>query len=118
MLSHHCRHGSRSRHLGLLRHTLAEVSGGEGGVALWYHPCRKVGHEIQTFQRYNARRHQIACREERVLQIGCHHLLTGGDGRQVLYLYAEHYVKEQQHVETDEVWGMMRFRKSKQILDI
>ena len=27
MLSHHGRHGSRSRHLGLLCHALAEVSG-------------------------------------------------------------------------------------------
>ena len=28
---------------------------------------------------------------------------TGGDGRQVLYLYAEHNIKQQQDVETDEV---------------
>ena len=103
MLSHHCRHGSRGCHLGLLSHSLTEVSGREGRVALWYHPCGKVGHEVQTLQRHDARRHQIACREERVLQIGCHRLLTGGDGRQVLHLYAKHYVKEQQNVETDEV---------------
>ena len=103
MLSHHGRHGSRSRHLGLLRHTFAEVSGREGGIALWYHPCRKVGHKVQTLQRHDACRHQITCREERVLQIGCHRLLTGCYRRQVLYLYAEHYVKEQQDVEADEV---------------
>lgn len=91
------------RHFGLLCHTLTEVSGRECGIALWYHPCRKVGHEVQAFQRHDARCHQIACREERVLQIGCHRLLTGGDGRQVLYLYAEHNIKQQQDVETDEV---------------
>jgi len=41
------------------------------------------------------------------LQIGCHRLLTGGDGRQVLYLYAEHNIKQQQDVETDEVEDIM-----------
>ena len=57
-------------------------------------------------------------REEGVLKVGCHGLLALRDCREVLYLYAEHDVKEQQDIETDEVWGMMRFRKSKQILDI
>ena len=28
------------------------------------------------------------------------------------------YVEAKEEIETDEVWGMMRFRKSKQILDI
>lgn len=88
MLSHHGRHGSRSRHLGLLCHALAEVSGREGGVAFRYHPRRKVGYEVQAFQGHDACRHQVAGGEERVLQVGGHRLLACRYRRQVLHLDA------------------------------
>ena len=48
---------------------LAEATGREGGVALGYHPRCKVGHEIQALQSHHAGSHQIACREEGVLQV-------------------------------------------------
>ena len=105
-------------HLGLLCHTFTEVSGRECRISLWYHPCCKVGYEVQTLQSHNARCHQVAGREEGVLKVGCHSLLALRNGGEVFHLYAEDDVKEQQNVETYEVWGMMRFRKSKQILDI
>ena len=44
---------------------------------------------------YDACRHQVACREEAVLQVGSHRLLAGRDSRQVLHLYAEHDVEQQ-----------------------
>src|SRR5574344_1983064 len=52
------------RCLGLLRHTFTEVSGGESGVALRNHPRSQVRNEVQTFQCYDACRHQVACGEE------------------------------------------------------
>ena len=109
---------SLRRYLGLLCHALTEVTGGEGGVALGYHPGGQVRDEVQALQGHNACSHEIARREERVLEVGSHRLLTLRDGFEVFHLYAEHDVKEQQDVKANEVWGMMRFRKSKQILDI
>ena len=100
-------------HLGLLCHTFTEVTGRECRITLWYHPCGKVGHEVQALQSHDARCHEVAGREEGVLKVGCHGLLALRDGCEVLHLYAEHDVKEQQDIETDEVWGMIRFRKSK-----
>ncbi len=55
---HAARSGTRFRHfnatmlaaISLLCHALTEVSGREGGVAFRYHPCRKVGYEVQAFQ--------------------------------------------------------------------
>ena len=91
------------RHFGLLCHTLTEVSGGERRIALWYHPCCKVWNQIQALQRHDTCRHQVSCREERVLQICRHRLLRCSDCRQVLHLYAKHNVEEQQNVEANEV---------------
>ena len=94
-------------HFGLLCHTLTEVSGGERRITLWYHPCRKVWNQVQTLQRHDACRHQIPCREERVLQIRRHRLFRSSDCRQILHLYAKYDVKEQQHVEPYEVEDIM-----------
>lgn len=103
MLSHQGAYCARSGHLRLLRHALAEVAGRERRVAFRNHPCREVGNEVQAFQGHDACRHQIARREEAVLQVGRHRLLAGRDGRQVLHLYAQHDVEQQQDVEADEV---------------
>lgn len=102
-LSHDAAQPSGCHHFRLLRHPLAEVSGGECRVALRYHPCRQVRHEVQALEGYNRSRHQVTGREERVLQVGGHRLLAGGYRRQVLDLDAQHNVKEQQHIEAHEV---------------
>ena len=103
MLSHYRTHCARRRHFGLLRHALTEVSGRERRIALRYHPCRKVGNEVQAFQGHDACRHQVAGGEEAVLQVSRHRLLARRDCRQVLHLYAQHDVEQQQHVEAHEV---------------
>lgn len=105
MLSHYRTHCARRRHFGLLRHALTEVSGRERRIALRYHPCRKVGNEVQAFQGHDACRHQVAGGEEAVLQVSRHRLLARRDCRQVLHLYAQHDVEQQQHVEAHEVEG-------------
>ena len=92
-----------SRHLGLLRHSLAEVSGRESRVSLRNHPRCQVGHEVQAFQGHDARRHQIAGRKEAVLQVGGHRLLACRYRRQVLHLYAQHDVEQEQHIKSHEV---------------
>ena len=102
-LSHESSHCSGCRHLGLLRDALAEVSGGEGCVALGNHPCRKVWNKVQTLQRHYGCRHQVAGGEEGVLEVCSHGCLARRDCREVVDLYAKHYVEEQQHVEPDEV---------------
>ena len=99
--------------LGLLGHALAEVSGGEGRVALRNHPRRKVRDEVQALQGHDARSHKVPCGEEGVLEEGCHRRLAGRDRGEVLYLDAENDVEKQKDVESNEVWGMIRFRKSK-----
>lgn len=112
-LSHDCPDTACCCHLGLLRHTFSKISRTEGRVTLRYHPRRKVRYKVQTFQGYNACRHQITGGEETVLQVGRHCLLAGRDCGQVFYLDAQHDVEQEQHVEADEIWGMIRFRKSK-----
>ena len=89
--------------LRLLGHALAEVSRGEGRVALRNHPGRKIRDEVQALQGHDARRHQVSGGEEGVLQEGRHRGLAGRDGRKVLHLDAEHDVEEQKDVETHEV---------------
>ena len=94
---------TRRRALRLLGHTLAEVSGGEGRVALRDHPGREVRDEVQALQRHDARRHEVTRGEEGVLQEGSHRRLAGRDGRQVLHLDRQDDVEQQEHVEAHEV---------------
>ena len=71
-----------------------------------------------ALQGHHAGSHQIACREKGILQVVDHRLVRCRDRRKVVVLYVDDNIKEKKDVETHEVWGMMRFRKSKQILDI
>ena len=89
--------------LRLLGDTLAEVSGGEGRVALRNHPCREVRDEVQALQRHDARRHEVTRGEEGVLQEGSHRRLAGRDGREVLHLDRQDDVEKKQDVEAHEV---------------
>ena len=73
---------------------LAETAGGEGGVALRNHPRCKVGHEVQALQGHHAGSHQIACREEGVLQVVNHRLVGSRDRREVVVLYVDDNIKE------------------------
>lgn len=75
----------------------------KGRVALRYHPRRKVRYKVQTFQGYNACRHQITGGEETVLQVGRHCLLAGRDCGQVFHLDAQHDVEKEQYIEAHEV---------------
>ena len=87
----------------LLGHALAEVSGGEGRVALRNHPGREVRDEVQALQGHDARSHEVTGGEEGVLQEGCHRRLAGGDGREVLHLDRQDDVEQQEHVKAHEV---------------
>ena len=89
--------------LRLLGHALAEVSGGEGRVALRDHPGREVRDAVQALQGHDARRHEVSGREEGVLQEGSHRRLAGRDGREVLHLDRQDDVEKQEHVESHEV---------------
>ena len=89
--------------LRLLGHALAEVSGGEGRVALRDHPGREVRDEVQALQGHDARRHQVTGGEEGILQERRHRRLAGGDGREVLHLDRQDDVEQQEHVEAHEV---------------
>ena len=82
---------------------LAEATGGEGGVALWYHPRCKVGHEVQALQGHHAGSHQIARREEGILQVVDHRLVGSRDCREVVVLYIDDNIKEKKDVEAHEV---------------
>ena len=59
----------------------------------------KIRHKVQAFQCHDARRHQVAGGEERVLQVGGHRLLACRYRRQVLHLDAQHDVEQEQYVE-------------------
>lgn len=100
---HNLLHRTRSCHLGLLGDSFTKVSGGESGITFRYHPCGQIRHKVQALQSYDARCHEITGREERVLQIGGHGGFALGDGRKVIHLYAEHNVKEQKNIETNEI---------------
>ena len=82
---------------------LAEATGGEGGVALRNHPCGKVGHKVQALQGHHAGSHQIARREESILQVIDHRLVGSRDRCEVVVLYVDDYIKEKEDVETHEV---------------
>ena len=82
---------------------LAEATGGEGGVALWYHPRCKVGNEIQALQGHHTGSHQIACREEGILQVIDHRLVGCRDRCEVVVLYVDDNIKEKEDIEAHEV---------------
>lgn len=103
ILSHDCPDTACRCHLGLLCHAFSKISRTEGRVALRYHPRRKVRYKVQTFQGYNACRHQITGGEETVLQVGRHCLLAGRDCGQVFHLDAQHDVEKEQYIEAHEV---------------
>ena len=84
-------------------HALAEAAGREGGVAIGYHPGGKVWDEVKAFQRYDAGSHQVAGREEGVLQIVHYGLVGGGHCCKVVVLDVDDHIEKQQHIEPDEI---------------
>ena len=84
-------------------HALAEAAGRESGITIGYHPSGKVRNEVQALQRHDTGSHQVAGREEGILQV-VHHTLIGGCHRcKVVVLNVDDHIEEQQHVEPDEV---------------
>ena len=83
--------------------TLAEATGGERCVTLWNHPRYKVGHEVQALQGNHAGSHQIACREEGILQVIDHRLVGCRDRCEVVVLYVDDNIKEKEDIEAHEV---------------